>query len=173
VRRHLVLVGMMGSGKTTVGRIVAERLGRAFFDSDEVIEARTGRTVREIFASEGEAAFRRLETQVLAEALARPEPSVIAAAGGTVLAAENRRAMRDGAQRVVWLRADPAALATRVAGGAHRPLLDDDPAGTLARLEAEREPLYGEVADAVIDTVDLRPNDVAERVLALVAEASA
>jgi shikimate kinase len=163
---------MMGSGKTTVGRMVAERLGRAFLDSDEAIEARTGRTVREIFAAEGEAAFRRLESDVLAEALARPEPSVIAAAGGTVLAAENRRAMRDHADRVVWLRARPATLAARVASGAHRPLLDEDPEGVLARLDAQREPLYREVADVVIDTADLRPNDVAERVLALIAEAT-
>jgi shikimate kinase len=164
---------MMGSGKTTVGRIVAERLGRPFLDSDEVIEARTGCTVREIFAVDGEAAFRRLESDVLAEALAGPEPAVIAAAGGTVLEAENRRAMHERAGLVVWLRADPAALAARVANGGHRPLLDEDPEGVLARLGAQREPLYREVADSVVDTADLRPNDVAERVLALVAGASA
>jgi shikimate kinase len=164
---------MMGSGKTTVGRIVADRLGWAFLDSDDVIEARTGRTVREIFAADGEAVFRRLESDVLAEALALSEPAVIAAAGGTVLADENRRAMREGAAVVVWLRADPAALAARVANGEHRPLLDEDPAGVLARLDAQREPLYRGVADAVVDTADLRPHDVAERVLALVAGAPA
>ena len=90
----------MGSGKTTVGRLVAERLDRPFLDSDEVIEARTGRTVREIFATDGEPAFRALEADVLAEALGTAPPAVVAAAGGTVLAEANRVAMR-GAGLVV------------------------------------------------------------------------
>ena len=79
--QHLVLVGMMGVGKSTAARVLADRLGRRVIDSDAVIEARTGRTVREIFAEDGEAAFRALETDVLLEALASEEPLVIAAAG--------------------------------------------------------------------------------------------
>src|SRR4051794_6921672 len=105
--RHLVLVGMMGSGKTTVGRMVAARLGRRFLDSDEQVEAATGRTVREIFESDGEAAYRVLESKALCEALASRPPAVIAAAGGTVLSADNRAAMRASGE-VVWLQADPA-----------------------------------------------------------------
>ena len=163
--RHLVLVGMMGSGKTTVGRVVAARLGRPLLDSDALIEAREGRTVRDIFASDGEDAFRDIETEVLVQSLARPECCVIAAAGGVVLRSENREALRASGARVVWLRADPAVLVERVKGGPHRPLLDDDPAGTLQRMYDEREALYREVADAIV-TVDGRSvNDVVEAVL--------
>lgn len=152
---HLVLVGMMGSGKSTVGRIAAERLGRSLVDTDAVIEATTGRTVRQIFEAEGEPAFRALETQVLRDALAAAEPSVIAAAGGVVLDAENRRLLSESDARVVWLRAEPTLLAERVRSGSHRPALDDDPLGTLNRMAETREALYREVADAIV-TVDGR-----------------
>jgi shikimate kinase len=148
--QHLVLVGMMGVGKTTVGRALADRLDRQLVDSDAVIEARTGRTVREIFADDGEPAFRALESDVLLESLAAPEPLVIAAAGGVVLSAANRAALKDGRARVVWLCADPTTLLDRVRNGVHRPLLDDDPAGTLQRMFVEREPLYRQVADAIV-----------------------
>lgn len=165
---HLVLVGMMGSGKTTAGRIVAEALGRPLVDSDEQVEVRTGRTVREIFESDGEPAYRVLEREALVDALDSEEPSVIAAAGGVVLNAENRAALR-AAGTVVWLRARPDVLAGRVDGGQdHRPLLADDPAGTLERLAGERRRLYEEVADHVIDVDDLEPEEVAARILELV-----
>jgi shikimate kinase len=147
---HVVLVGMMGSGKSTVGRTLAARLGRPFFDSDAMVEARAGRTVATIFAQQGEAAFRGEETAVLAVALASTEPAVIAAAGGTVLDPDNRRLLA-GAGLVVWLRAEPAVLAGRVHPGDHRPLLADDPEGSLRRLSAERQPLYAQVADLVVD----------------------
>ena len=165
---HLVLVGLMAAGKTTVGRVVADRLGWPLVDSDEVIERATGRTVREIFRSDGEEAFRVLETAALKDALAAPVPTVIAAAGGVVLRTENREALKGADARVVWLRADPGVLAHRVGSGAHRPLLDDDPLGTLQRMFAERDPLYREVADDVV-TVDHRSiDDVAGDVLQVV-----
>ena len=148
--QHLVLVGMMGVGKSTAARVLADRLGRRVIDSDAVIEARTGRTVREIFAEDGEAAFRALETDVLLEALASEEPLVIAAAGGVVLSEANRAALRASQARVVWLCADPANLVERVRGGGHGPLLDEDPAGTLQRMFDQREALYREVADAIV-----------------------
>jgi shikimate kinase len=162
---HLVLVGMMGAGKSTVGRIVAHRLERPFLDSDEVIEERTGLTVREIFATAGEQAFRDLETAVLAEALASEEPTVIAAAGGVVLSRQNRELLRTGDARVVWLLADPALLLDRVRSGMHRPLLDADPAATLQRMWDEREPLYREVADAIVSVDQRTVADVVEAVL--------
>jgi len=150
---------MMGAGKTTVGRRLARRLGRPFIDSDLQVEARTGRTVREIFEADGEPAFRSLETEALAEALATSSPCVIAAAGGTVLSEINRERMRSGAT-VIWLRADPAELAERVRSGVHRPLLADDPAAVLRDLEAERRSLYEAVADHVVDTSGRDPDAV-------------
>ena len=165
---HVVLVGMMGSGKTHVGRQLADRLGLAFVDSDEQIERRHGRTVREIFETDGEPAFRRLEAEALAAAVGSPARSVIAAAGGVVLDARNRELLAR-AGTVVWLRARPEVLATRVGDHDHRPLLGDDALGVLRRLDAERAPLYREVADAVLDVGELSPDDAVERIAELVA----
>lgn len=163
--QHLVLVGLMGVGKSTIGRVLAERLGTRLVDSDDLIEEQTGKTVREIFLSEGEPAFRRLEQQVLLDALAAEEPLVIAAAGGVVLDEGNRRALRESGARVVWLVASLDTLVDRVASGGHRPLLDDDPRGALARMMDDREALYREVADALV-TVDCRSvNLVVEAIL--------
>ena len=162
---HVVLVGLMGAGKSTVGRLLADRLHRPLFDSDQMIEARTGRTVREIFASDGEPAFRSFEAEALSDALASTTPSIVAAAGGVVLSEDNRRLLRDANARVVWLRADPELLVERVQSAGHRPLLDDDPPAVLRRMAETREPLYREVADLII-TVDGRsPYDVVEAVL--------
>ena len=127
----------MGAGKTTVGRRLAERLGWAYLDSDAQVVATTGRTVPELFAEKGEAAFRAVESRVLAAALTGDEPVVVSAAGGVVLSEANRTLLaRSGT--VVWLRADPSLLARRVGKGEGRPLLDDDPAAVLSRLERER-----------------------------------
>jgi shikimate kinase len=166
--RHVVLVGMMGSGKTRVGQQLAARLGVRFVDSDEQIARRSGRTVREIFEADGEAAFRKLEAEALATAVESTERSVIAAAGGVVLDATNRELLRR-AGTVVWLRASPEVLAARVREGDHRPLLGNDAPGVLRRLDAERAPLYDEVASAVLDVGDLSPEEAAARIAELVA----
>lgn len=166
--RHVVLVGMMGAGKTTIGRRLARRLERPFVDSDEQVETRTGRTVREIFEAEGEPAFRTLETEALCDALSSTTPSVVAAAGGTVLADVNREAMR-AAGTVVWLRADPDVLAERVRNGVHRPLLADDPANVLRQLDADRRDLYEAVAHHVVDTGRRRPEDVVDAIVEVIA----
>jgi shikimate kinase len=159
--RRVLLVGMMGSGKTTVGSQLAGRLGWRHVDSDAQVEAATGRGVAQIFAEEGEAAFRAQEARALAEAVASPEPSVVSVAGGAVLDAGNRAVIRD-AGCVVWLRARPGTLARRVGSGAGRPLLEGDPAGNLARLDAVRRPLYEEVADHVVDVDDVEPEKVVD-----------
>jgi shikimate kinase len=163
--QHVVLVGMMGVGKTTVARVLGDRLGRGVLDSDAMIEQRTGRTVREIFATDGEPAFRALETEALVEALASPVPTIIAAAGGVVLSRANRAVLKESGAKVVWLCADPATLVERVKLAGHRPLLDDDPAGTLQRMFREREGLYREVADAIVLVDHRSAGEVVEAVL--------
>ena len=156
----------MASGKTTVGRKLAARLGWDFIDSDEQVEARTGRTVAEIWREQGEEAFRSLEREALEDALASTEerPAIVAAAGGAVLDAGNRALLR-GHPPVVWLRARPETSAERAGAGETRPLLVGDPLGALVRLAAERGAFYEDVADAVIDVDDLTPDQVADRVL--------
>lgn len=163
---HVVLVGMMGAGKSTVGHLLARRTDRPFLDSDALVEAQTGRTVAQIFADEGEAAFRAVESDVLAQMLDDDTPAVVAAAGGTVLDPRNREHMRARGV-VVWLRVDPAVLAERVRTGSHRPLLSDDPEATLLRLAAERDELYRAVAHEVVDVDHLAPDAVVDRLVAV------
>lgn len=166
--RHLVLIGMMGGGKTTVGVLVADRLGRSFLDLDQVVEDAAGASIPEQFARVGEEGFRRREADALAVSLDGREPIVLATGGGVVLAPSNRAALRAGSQ-VVWLRARPETLAARVGSGAGRPLLTDatdDPVAVLRRLDAERAPLYAEVADLVIDVDELTPIQVVDRIVA-------
>lgn len=163
---HLLLVGMMGAGKTTIGRLVAKRLRRPFHDSDEEVLRRSGLSVPELFELHGEAAFRAEEKMVLAAALASGVPSVIAVAGGAVFDPESRRRIRDNSA-TIWLRALPLTLARRVGSGVGRPLLEHDPAGTIWRLDAARRPVYGELASAVVDVDGSRPLETAERVVRL------
>lgn len=163
--QHLVLVGLMGTGKSTVGRLLAQRLRRPLVDSDAIVEARAGRTVRQIFAEQGEEAFRKLETEAIVEALGSPTPAVIAAAGGVVLAVENREALKNAKAKVVWLSADSGVLVGRVTSGGHRPLLDADPAGALSEMMAARQPLYREVAHCIVSVDGRTPAEVADAVL--------
>ena len=171
----IVLVGMMATGKTSLARQLAKRLGRRAYDSDAMIVARTGQTVAQLFEHGGEPAFRGLETTVLDEALAADPPGVVAAAGGVVLSPINRERLRRVSAEggvVVWLTADPAVLARRVRPGDHRPLLSEDPAATLARLSAERAGWYAAVADATVDTGAVPFGAVVDEVLAAVDRAA-
>jgi shikimate kinase len=167
--RGLALVGYRGSGKSTVGKIVASRLGRPFLDADLELEARAGQSIRSIFASEGEPAFRDREEETLRE-LARSHPdAVLATGGGAVLRATNRRLLAQFGF-VVWLQADPDELIRRLETDAQavasRPPLTA--AGTLAEVAAvlhERQPFYAEVADAVIATLDRTPDEIAHQIV--------
>jgi len=162
----IVLVGLMGTGKSTVARLLAEHRGVELLDTDKMIESRHGKTVRDIFSELGEDTFRNYETEVLADCLKRPGSPVIAGAGGVVVREENRHILNSARDAhdivVVWLHARPAVLAQRTAKGVHRPLLDDDRAGTLIRMDEERGPLYASVADIVIDVSERSVESVVE-----------
>jgi shikimate kinase len=148
---NLFLVGMMGAGKTTVGRLLARRLKLRFFDSDLEIERRCGVKVPTIFDIEGEAGFRLRETQTLDE-LTSLEGIVLATGGGAVLADENRRRLA-ARGTVVYLCARPEDLYERVREDRNRPLIATrDPLARLRELHAERDPLYRAIADVVIDS---------------------
>lgn len=147
----LSLVGMPGGGKSTVGRHLARQLRRPFFDADAEIEHRIGCPIRVFFEREGEARFRDIEEQVIAE-LAGDTQAVIATGGGAVLRESNRHALRDRTT-VVYLRSTPEELFRRLRHDTHRPLLQvADPLRKLRELFAERDPLYRWTAHFVIDT---------------------
>jgi shikimate kinase len=160
---RVLLIGMMGAGKSTTGRLLAERLQWPYLDSDDEIERQTGRTVPEIWKADGEPAFRAEESKVLAQACASVDPTVVSVAGGAVLDPDNRALIR-AAGLVVWLRAEVATLAVRVGSGRGRPLLEGGPAAALARLSAQRAPIYQELADLVFDVDRLAPPLVAARI---------
>ena len=164
-RRHIALVGLMGSGKTTLARLLAQRLDRALTDTDQLVSEATGMTIAQLFSAEGEAAFRRYELECLRRALARTEPSVIATGGGIVLSPEARSLLGIDA-RVVWLRATPEILAERIVADGARPLLADrNPLRVLREIAEQRGPLYEAVADAIVDAGHRDPNDVADEVV--------
>jgi shikimate kinase len=167
-RRLIFLVGPRGSGKTTVARLVAGRLGWQAVDADEVLEQQTGRAVSEVFAAEGEEGFRSREARVLAE-LAGMAEHVVATGGGVVLRPDNRELLRRG--WVVWLSADADTLWARVqADGStdrRRPALTGlSGRDEVAAVLREREPLYRGAADLTLDTAGCSPEDVAAAVLA-------
>lgn len=147
---NIYLVGLMGAGKTTVGKALAKRLGWQFHDSDHEIAARTGVSIPTIFEIEGEAGFRRRESQVIAE-LTNLRNVVVATGGGAVLAEQNRDCLSMNGV-VVYLNASPSQLYERTRHDRSRPLLQvPDPLAKLKSLHAERGPLYEAVADIVID----------------------
>lgn len=171
IPRIVVLVGLMGTGKTTVARGLARHFSADVLDTDKLVEQRAGKTVRDIFSHDGEDSFRDIESEVLAECLRTPGNAVVAGAGGVVVRGKNRDAINaaraSGDVAVVWLHARPEVLVGRTKKGSHRPLLDDDHEGTLRKMAEERSPMYASVADVVVDVSERSP----ESVIALVVEA--
>jgi len=151
---------MMGSGKTTIGRLLAQKTGWPLFDNDEVLQGLFGMNPRQLFDNRGEAEMRAAEDAALAYSLRQPGPSIIDAAAGTILSPDSRAALGDAA--VVWLRASPETLFRRAteAEAVHRPWIDrGEP--WLAATHAQRGPLYASVADVVLDTDDRDPDELA------------
>jgi len=168
--KSLVLVGYRGTGKSTVGRILAERLGLAFADADVELEAIAGRSIPAIFAEQGEAAFRDWEEKVLSDLCTRPG-TIVATGGGVVLRERNRNLIRSFGF-VTWLTADPEVLAGRLraepGGLANRPSLTaEGTLGEIARVLKERTHLYRAVAHAIVDTNQKTPLQTAEAILDL------
>jgi len=164
--KPLVLVGMMGAGKTTVGRRLANRLGRQFIDSDEEIERAAQMSIPEIFEQRGEAEFRAGETRVIARLL--KEQDIVLATGGGAFVNEDTRALVKAEAVSVWLKADLDILFERVSRRSNRPLLKTaDPKATLEKLIADRYPIYAE-ADITVMSRDVPQDNVAGDVVSAV-----
>jgi shikimate kinase len=164
----LFLIGYRGTGKTTVARLLAGRLGWAGLDADDLLEARAGQTIRAVFAEEGEAGFREREAAVLEELCRRPR-CVVATGGGVVLRPENRQRLKE-AGLVVWLTADAETIWARLqqdaATAERRPALTIGGLAEVRELLAAREPLYRASAHWAVDTVGRTPEVVADLILA-------
>lgn len=158
------LVGMMGSGKSTVGEALAERLGWEALDTDTLIEREAGERIAGLWRREGEAVFRAKEAEVIARVAAGEDRRVVSVGGGAVVDPDNR-ARISASGFVVWLRADAATLLARVGTGAERPALGGDPRATLARIDADRRPFYRQVADLVVDVDGVAPDAAAQTII--------
>jgi shikimate kinase len=163
-RSNIYLVGLMGAGKTTIGRQLARRLGRRFYDSDHEIVARTGVPIPTIFEIEGEEGFRRRESLAIAE-LTSGTDIVLATGGGVVLSPENRKLLHETGW-VVYLNVPPVMLFERTRHDRNRPLLRvEDPLAKLEELHALRDPLYRETAHLVVDGSHLVASGVVHHLL--------
>ena len=164
--RQVALLGLMGAGKTTVGRLLAARLGWPLRDSDVELEARTGTTVREIRAARGTAALHRVEARTLLRALAQDQPGVVCAAASTIDNGAARQALGAPGIALIWLTAAPAVLAGRFANDAHRPVFGPDPLAVAQAQAARRNPRYAALDPITIDVEGRSPDDVAGLALA-------
>jgi shikimate kinase len=166
VDRHVVLVGLMGTGKTTVGRALAAALGLPFSDSDAAIQRERGSTVQELADEIGVEKMHRLEAQHLLQALAAPEPSVIAAAASTIDDADCRAALVAPGVRTIWLKADPEVLARRFDRQRHRPRFGRSPRALLAEQAQERDALFLSLGPIEIETGSREPAEIVRLALA-------
>jgi len=169
---RVLLIGMMGSGKSTIGRLLSEATGWRYMDNDELVRRSSGATARQILADRGEAEMREAESGALALGIATPAPVVIGVAAGTILEPLNRERLRAGGI-VVWLRADAAAVESRAIGADHRPWLDSGGGSWIRDAVTERDPLYGSVADLVIETGARSAEESAAEVLSQLASGDA
>lgn len=171
--RHLACIGLMGSGKSTVGRLVAEHLSWSFVDVDDLIETTTGCTVAELWEHGGEDAYRPLEHEIVLDVLGALHHSVLATPGGVVLDREATTALEASEVVAVYLRAGPEVLAERIARdhGHQRPLVDDHPGEVMRAMYAARDRTYLDLADQVVQVDELTPDQAASAVLHLLMRA--
>ena len=164
--KNIVLIGFMGCGKSTVGRELQQRLGYPLVDMDQWIEEQAGRTISEIFASDGEPAFRDMETALLKDLNDPDAPRRIISTGGGVIGRPGNRPLLKQLGYVVWLRAPVKTILERTGKNRSRPLLlTDDPAAKVETLLLERTPLYQETAHLTLDTAGLSSSEVATGIL--------
>jgi shikimate kinase len=162
--RSIALIGMMGMGKSVVGKALEQKTGLPRFDTDEIISSKSKMPIKEIFSTHGEEHFRNLETETLLS-MSLEEPAIIVTGGGIVLRAQNVDLLRQ-LGTVVWLDADEATLRTRIRGLRDRPLLQTaNPRAALSELLAAREPLYRRAADLRVDVSQKNPQEIAELIL--------
>lgn len=161
---RVVVMGMMGSGKTTVGRLLAAHTDWPFHDNDALLERLYGQTAKQLLATGGEAEMRDAEAAALELGLECEPPCIVGAAAGTILDEVIRRRLRSDA-RVVWLRAAPSTLAARAVEGEHRPWLDHDPVAWMQSAADARHPLYESLADLTVDTDERQPAETFHEVL--------
>lgn len=168
----IVLIGYRGSGKTTVGRKLADQLWQTFVDVDDLITARAGKTIKDIFEQEGEPAFRDIESDIVREVSAQPE-QVIGLGGGSLLREQNRNALRTAGHKLIYLRCDVEELHRRIHADAQtaatRPSLTNLGGGIeeIRKLLAEREPIYREMMHAELDVTHLTPEEAVVRLVRL------
>ena len=167
--RSIVLIGMMGAGKSSVGRCLQRRTGLPRCDTDEIVSSKFGLSISEIFSTDGEGRFREVEAQVLVESAAG-EATIIVTGGGIVLRKENIDLLKQ-LGTIVWLDADEETLFERASRRSNRPLLQtEDPRTTFSEMLCARAPLYAKVADIRIDTSALTHDEVADVILRKVEE---
>lgn len=155
----IVLIGVPGAGKSTVGKLLAEELKLDFIDTDQVIEQQAGKSISDIFIQDGEAVFRKIEKQVIAQAL-QADDVVVSLGGGALIDEETRQSVKQ--RKAIWLQAGLTQAVDRVGMNRNRPLLLGNVRGQLADLMAAREPLYVECAWFAVDTNELNPSQVVE-----------
>ena len=166
---HVVIVGLMGSGKTTIGRLLARRLGVAFRDSDAGIEVRTGRTVRELQEELGDEAMHEIEAEQLLADLARAERNVVAAAASTIESEACRSRLREADVLVVWLRGSPGVLAARFDSSRPRPSFGADVEAFLREQAARRSPLFESLDPLTIDIERKEPTRIVDEIATRIA----
>lgn len=164
----LTLIGYRATGKTTLAKLLAERLGWTWADSDDEIERRADKSIAKIFAVDGEPAFRELEARVVAD-LCHRDQLVLATGGGAPLRPDSRRAMHD-AGKVIWLRAEPTTIFMRMenddsTADRRPPLSNSEPAREIMQLLEARTPIYNEAADLIIDTDGNTPDELADKII--------